>query len=171
MTYFGRRVGVGDMQKYIYDFDLDDKIDPNAIADHASKHQSGGSDEMDCSGMVGRVNMVSRGYFTAHDFETEDFIADATWYELDLSAIVPAGAKFVFVKVTLIDAAADSLLNLKKNGEPVDTKNTVACRTMVADIANYIIFLVECDADRKIMYEATEVEWTGIYLNVLGWII
>jgi hypothetical protein len=171
MTYFGSRCGSGDMQKYIYDSDADDKIDPGAMANHASKHQPAGADEIDCSGLSGRVNMIGRGEFTSHDFTLANLTTDATWRELDLSGIVPSGTKFVYIKVTLEDDAADSILILKKLGTGASNKNSVSCRTMVANISNYIIFFVGCDSNRKIEYYATNVVWTAIYINVLGWVI
>lgn len=138
---------------------------------HASTHKDGGTDELDCAGLDGRVNMVSRGYFTGHDFTINDFTTDATWRELDLSAIVPAGTKFVHLRINLLHSAIGSMLILKKNGTASDNNNTAAWSTLVANVNIYNTFLVECDSDRKIEYWASNIVWGGIWLNILGWVI
>lgn len=51
MTDIGRRSGVGDMKKSVYDTNDDGKVD--AVEAHATAHEDGGSDEIDATGLTG----------------------------------------------------------------------------------------------------------------------
>lgn len=51
MTDFGRRAGVGDMLKSVYDQNADNVVD--SVPAHKATHQSGGADALNVTGLVG----------------------------------------------------------------------------------------------------------------------
>lgn len=120
-------------------------------------------------GASGIDHYVDRGDPAAYDFTLGSFTTDGTWRDLDLSAIVPAGATTVHVKVIIQDDAAASNFELRKNGNS-NTFNTSGMATQVANTQMTAEFTVSCDVDRIIEYRATNLTWVGgIYFVVRGW--
>jgi hypothetical protein len=111
---------------------------------------------------------VDRGDPVAWDKSLIDFTTDGAWHDLDLSAIVPAGATAVVVLVYILDNAAGSEFDLKKAGVtlPIDGIGGV-----LPIFNQHMLFsgIVDCSIDRKIQYWATNTTWTDIYLVVTGW--
>lgn len=112
---------------------------------------------------------VDRSGIAAEDFDQGDLTMDNAWHDLDLSAVVPAGATVVYLRVNTYDNSATAYLLLRKNGS-VGAFDARMCRTPVVDtnLENYI--LVGCDASRVIEYLANET-FTAINIVILGWII
>ena len=181
------------MEKSVYDANDDGVVDESeATAAHATSHESGGSDEVSVSGgtpdahkashqdggsdeivatgLVGRINYVGRGDPTTNDFSQANLTTDETWNELDLSAIVPAGAVSVYIKVYMQDDAANTLLDFRKAGNS-NARNTQKIRTQVANVGVDNNFIVDCDAARKIEYYGTNTAIDAIAIVVCGWFI
>ena len=137
---------------------------------HKTSHQDGGGDEIDCTGLAGRADYVDRGDPAAYDFTKNDFTTDGTWQDLDLSTIVPAGAKAVHVLVVQSDDAAFSTFYMREKGNS-NTYNKDALVTQVANVSIAASFLVTCDADRTVQYQAANLSWTALSMVVRGWII
>lgn len=121
---------------------------------------------------VGRVveSYISRGdpVVEVPDYTVASFTKDGAWHDLNLSALVPAGAKIIRVSGSVTDDAVGSLLWLRKKGSASSyTGSTV--RTNVANLAADYQFALECDENRVIQYLASNVTWVTIYLTVLGW--
>lgn len=109
-----------------------------------------------------------RGDPAAYDFDEGDLTTDGTWRDLDLSGIVPAGAKTVQLFVIVIDDTVGRNFQFRKNGNSNEYNHTVA-RSYVANVASYCDMTVSCDTDRKIEYKASNVAWSGIGIVVRGW--
>ncbi len=114
---------------------------------------------------------VDRGTDTgSSDFTQSSLTTDATWRDLDLSSIVPAGAVAVVLRVMLYDDVAGSYLAFRKNG----STNEVAIspvRTQVASVYNDGVLIVSCDDSRMVEYKGSAVTFSSIDITVLGWFI
>lgn len=118
------------------------------------------------SGLPTYVNFVDRGDPAAADFTS--FTTDSYWHDLDLSSIVPSGAKAVLLGLELLDDAAGSYFLVRKNGNS-NAYNADKIRTQVANISmdgNLIVFV---DANRVIEYRAAAVTFSSIEMVVRGW--
>lgn len=135
---------------------------------HSATHEDAGIDELDFSGLVGRVNFVDRGDPTFFDFGLPYFITDGNWNDLDLSSILPKGNIFLYFLIILKDDAVNSLMEFRKKGNS-NSINITALRTQVADILVDMNSCVICDSNRLIEYRCTNTTWHTIGFVVLGW--
>ncbi|MFA5763644.1 MAG: hypothetical protein WC915_02440 [archaeon] len=113
---------------------------------------------------------VDRGDPSNWDFTTTDFIADSAWHDLDLSAIVPAGAKAVSIKLYVDKTVANRVVSLRKKGNT----NTIAGITINTQSASFGIYgngIVGCDSDQVVEYYAQSGAWPTFNLVVTGWFI
>ncbi len=110
---------------------------------------------------------VDRGDPSGVDFTQASLTMDGTDYPLDLSAIVPDGAKSVLMRVNMTDNSVGSLISFSKNGN-ANFRNNDVLRTSVANIIEDDTVIVACDSDRKIQYSAT-AGLTGVQITVGGW--
>lgn len=111
---------------------------------------------------------TDRGDPSAYDFVVGDLTTDGTWRDLDLSAIVPAGAKAINLHVWIKDNLINSSLVVRKKGY-TNWPNKLGGKTQTANQDFYINGTVACDTDRKISYSATNTTWTTISICVMGW--
>lgn len=116
----------------------------------------------------GGMQYVDRGDPATVDFSVGDFITDESWHDLDLSAIVPAGAPTVFMALEVEDGQAENYIKFRKKGN-TNSENVQEIRTQVAGIRNTMTGLVSLDTDRKLEYMTTATTWTRINLTVRGW--
>jgi len=114
------------------------------------------------------VGFVDRGDPVAHDFSLANFTTDGTWRDLDLSTIVPAGAKAVLVKVIISDGAVNSQFALRKNGN-TNTVTSANLRTQAVDVYHDGDMVVALDGNRFIEYYGDNLTFSAIYLSVKGW--
>ena len=135
---------------------------------HSSTHEDAGNDELDFSGLVGRVNYVDRGDVSTYDFTTLDFTCDGNWHDLDLSSILPKGNILLRFELLIEDNAINSLIEFRNNGN-VNDINVTALRTQVSNIPTNNNMHVLCDSNRLIEYRCTNTTWSAITLVVLGW--
>ena len=115
-----------------------------------------------------RIELNDRGDPAAWDLTEATMTMDDAWHDLDLSAIVPADAAWVLLRVLISDPNIDDSLQFRKNGNI----NTYAVSRVICQVANQNIeaeLLVPCDAARVIEYLANAVI-TSINIVVLGWI-
>ncbi len=119
--------------------------------------------------LKGEIEMyVDRGDPATYDWILTDLIEDGAWHELDLSAIVPAGAKAILMRVDYRASVIEKGLTLRKLGN-VNARNSGQIRCQVADVHNYRDIVVACDADRKIEYHMHSPETTLCNFVVRGW--
>lgn len=112
---------------------------------------------------------VDRGDPSGWDYQVSDLTTDNTWRDLDLSLIVPEGAKAVLLSVAIKDAVADSWVSFRKNGN-TNNYNLNAFRTQVANIQIRQTLIVACDTDRKIEYKGKNLTFTTLNILVIGWL-
>jgi len=105
---------------------------------------------------------------TGWDFALGDLTTDDTWNDLDLSSIVPAGAVAVNLAIQINDDISDSSIHFRKNGN-INADTIISSRTQVASIILEKSFIVGCDTDRIVEYNANAVTWVTINIMVLGW--
>lgn len=121
---------------------------------------------------VGRVveSYISRGdpVVETYDYTAASFTKDGAWHDLDLSALVPAGAKIVRLGGNVTDDVTGSVFKLRKK-DSASEYTTSLIRTSVINLAADYEFAVECNANRVIQYWTSNVTWVAIYLTVLGW--
>jgi len=105
------------------------------------------------------------------DFTLANFTTDGTWKidGLDLSAIVPANAKAVVLKIEVDDDAAGSVFSVRKNATHLE--NTIDATVHRKDTPNKKVELVAIDSDRKLDYMGSNTTFTNINVSVLGWFI
>ena len=110
---------------------------------------------------------IDRGDPSSYDFNETDFTTDLQWHDLDLSSIVPEGAKLVHIRVRLacFDLAG---LQFRKKGNN-NGINTAIMKLQVANIFYYEDLFVACDSDRKIQYLASNVTWDNLDVTIRGW--
>lgn len=111
---------------------------------------------------------IDRGDPANMDFATASFTKDWTWRDLDLSAIVPAGAKAVVVRVKGQSTVNWGSFYLRKNGN-VNFAVTSGLVCVIANAPFHVHMTVAIDANRKIEYIAENVTWTTLDLVVMGW--
>ena len=112
---------------------------------------------------------VDRGDPAAADFLIAALTGDGTWYDLDLSSIVPAGAVAVVYQIQLQDDAVGTSIKLRKNGNS-NQVNISRIRTMVVDVTNYADLITACDSNRVIEY-ALNAGATVCNIIIKGWFV
>jgi len=108
-----------------------------------------------------------RGDPSAYDFQIGDLTVDAKWHDLDLSSIVPNGAKSILLYISIDDNVTESYLQIRKNGN-----TNVYNRSMIMNqVANYSVTqdcIIACDSNRIIEYFAS-AGLNHVYIVVKGW--
>lgn len=109
-----------------------------------------------------------RGDPATFDYAKEDLTIDGAWHDLNLSAIVPAGAKAVLICGEVEGAGTDWEIRFRKNGNTNEI-NTCDMETIRAGVERHRSSIVACDANRVIEYKADNQAWTTLNLVVRGW--
>jgi hypothetical protein len=117
-------------------------------------------------------NFIDRGDPSAVDYEETGSKAvlntDGNWHDLNLSTIVSDGAKKILLWVRVEDNVAASAFNVRKNGN-TNSYNSDTISTQVANVSNYGTLIVDCDTNRVIEYNGTNVAFVNISIVVRGW--
>jgi hypothetical protein len=92
---------------------------------------------------------------------------DATWRDLDLSAIVPTNARAVLLRVDVNDGTPAALVQFRKNGN-VNVAAASIVEVAVANISATQNVIVAC-SNAVIEYYGTNTTFTAINIVVLGW--
>lgn len=114
------------------------------------------------------TSFVDRGDPAAYDWDLTDLTIDGAWHDLDLSGIVPAGAKSVLLSLYVKATAINKSLTLRKNGN-VNTVNSAGIIPPVANVFYRNDSTVACDTDRKIEYAGSAGFFNAIYISVRNW--
>lgn len=115
-----------------------------------------------------QTGFVDRGDPPDYDYTAGDFIKDSAWHELDLSAIVPAGAKAVLFRVDPLNPNVGNKFVVRKHGN-VNDINTAKVYIMVSGVPDSRCFSCSLDSDRKIDYWITSGTWMVLDFTVKGW--
>ena len=117
---------------------------------------------------------VDRGDPAAYDFLTADFPLNAAWGDVDLSAILPAGAVAVNILLAVTSVAAIGSMYLKNGNfiEDVTRPNELALQVQTLNAETFEEGFVSLPSDRKLSY--FHVNYGGgetIRAVVKGWYI
>lgn len=108
-----------------------------------------------------------RGDPSAFDYVFGDLTRDSTWRDLDLSGIVPVGAKTVALIVGIVTPTVGHVVGFRKNGN-VNGFNSSELRGQVSNVFLVQDIIVALDSNRVIEYNAN-VSFTTINIVVKGW--
>lgn len=118
---------------------------------------------------------VDRGDPSAFDWDEDDLTTDNTWNDLDdakalnLSDIVPVGAKAVLLLLDLTDPDVNLRMQFRKAGNS-NTHNVAGQRTQVSSQRIVSNLVVPCDPiTRKIEYRGANTTFSEISILVSGW--
>ena len=116
----------------------------------------------------GGLSYVARADVATYDFDTTSLTEDGAWHTLDLSAIVPAGAKAVVLRLGASRSLAGQYFRVAPLGytQPCNQANVA---TQVANVINEQTTIMPMNAARTLSYWATSGTWTAIRVCVLGW--
>lgn len=117
----------------------------------------------------GGLSYVARAEQTAYDYDQTSLTKDGAWHDLDLSAIIPASAKLVLLRVGASYTAGGSYFRIGKQGD-TNSFSVVNVATQVANIINEQTALVPV-VNQKIRYWCTAVSFSSLRLLVLGWFL
>lgn len=115
-----------------------------------------------------RIELNDRGDPAAVDITQATMTLNNAWQDLDLSAIVPADAAWVLLRVQIQDATPGLTLHFRKDGNA----NAFAIPGIVVQVngvSNEAEILVPCSAARVIEYRGSAAIAT-VNIVVLGWI-
>lgn len=122
---------------------------------------------------VDSIGLIDAGDAAGWDFTHTgtDFTIDGNWHDLDLSSIVPAGAKFVYLTGWCQNNTVAQYFQVRKNGNSnVFIKGTQTI--IVANAVHDIEMRVACDTNRYIEYRASNGgTWSEIAIAVSGWVL
>lgn len=114
------------------------------------------------------TGFVDRGDPASNDFAGADFTKDNNWHNLDLSGIVPAGAKAVLVRALCTSTSINRSFLLRKDGN-ANSINWVQYRCTVANVPYTADAVCPISTARKLEYRVTHTDLYTIYLTVKGW--
>lgn len=137
---------------------------------HGPTHQDGGADEIDATGLAGRVNYVDRGDPAAVDYTQATLATRDAYTDLSLAGIIPVGAKAVILIVKQQSTAAGKTVAFRKNGNV----NAINQHTKLSAVANGLdtwTCIIAVDANRVIEYYIETATWTEISVTVSAWFI
>lgn len=137
-------------------------------ASHATDHEDTGIDEINATGLTGRCDFVDRGDPAAYDFTVGDFDTDGDPHELNLSSIVPAGAKAVLLALQIYDNETETYIEFRKNGNS-NWINQSCVYIFVASLWHHFDLICPIGADRLLSYKTSINAFTYINLVVKGW--
>jgi len=137
---------------------------------HKTSHQAGGADEIDCTGLPGRVNIVHRGTMETQDFTYSDFDFSAGFHTLDMSSVVPVGAKFVFFLVNMVSPTVGRYFLCRHPGD-TGQWNSGVLFAQVVDQAIRKTMLCGLNAAREIEYMIHADGFSTFDITVRAWLI
>lgn len=110
----------------------------------------------------------NRGDPADYDFKIGDFTTDDDWHTLDLSGIVPAGAKAITCWFGMAATVTNARFQIRQNGNS-NAFNFTGSRTQVANLFFEAGGTILCDTNRVVEYKATNVDFTVIFMTIKGW--
>lgn len=108
---------------------------------------------------------------SGYDFSDTTLTIDGAFHDLDLSSIVPLGAKAVLLHIQLRHTApaVGLYVAFRKNGE-TNAYDSMYCYPQVANLDIFFNIAVSCDTNRVIEYYVINTAtWSVITVTVKGW--
>ena len=114
------------------------------------------------------MNFIDRGDANAIDFTAGDFTIDASWYDLDLSSIVPNGAKAVLLRCYTTLASGVFFMTFRTKGNVNEINVAGIGETDIGGLQSNDL-IVFCNVNRIIQYMGfkTGVAWFNVTIG--GW--
>lgn len=109
-----------------------------------------------------------RGDPAAVDFVLANFEVDGNWHELDLSAIIPDGAKAVLFRADFEATTIEKAVWFRKPGN-TNTINMSIPWTQVATAEKKEDYTCPISTDRKLEYNFRPAAWLKFDFVVKGW--
>ena len=103
-----------------------------------------------------------------YDFTVGDFTTDGNLNQLDLSAIVPEGTKWVYLRIRLADNLTNQFIRFSDT-DPF-TENRIFTTTQVANIALEETGFISLASDRILYYVTSATTFTELSMKVMGYI-
>lgn len=120
-------------------------------------------------GTVTGAGFVDRGDTGSYDFDKNDLTTDDSYHDLDLSSIVPAGAKAVLLSVQMEDDAVGSYFGFRENGNTNEI-NADFFRTQGSGVwIDNCSVVVALDSNRIVEYRAANLTFSNINISVRAW--
>jgi len=117
------------------------------------------------------MNYVEREDRSGYDFTISNFTRDGNWHTLDLSAIVPANVKAVFIKAQALTTSTNKALGFRKYGYTGAYTNNVL-NIITSNQHTYLNFgFVPVDSSGRIEYYMQTADVTGCNVIILGWLV
>lgn len=113
-------------------------------------------------------SFIDRGDPDSPDFSANGFVKDGNWHDLDLSSIVPKGAKAVTLTVLIVVTETTKALRFRKKGN-LNVPNISQMWNLVANLPYTADLIVACNSNRVIEYLVDPSTWTDIEITVKGW--
>ncbi|MBA7654814.1 hypothetical protein ES703_62707 [subsurface metagenome] len=113
-------------------------------------------------------SFVDRGDPVGPDWQLVSFTVDGTWRDLDLSSIVPAGAKAVLFNLGMISGSMSSFFELRKKTNANNIVRTFS-NVQVASVVQGYDLVTACSDARIVQYKATSPGFLALELVVKGW--
>lgn len=138
---------------------------------NSHSHSSGDGAQIaydELSGLPTYINYADRGDPSDIDFSA--LTTDASWHDLDLSAIVPSGAKAVILRVYIQDDAVGTYLAFRKKGNS-NGKVILQVFTQATNAAIEAQGIVPCSTARVVQYTGSNTAFSDIRIVILGWFI
>lgn len=110
-----------------------------------------------------------RGDPSAVDYDHTTLTADGAWHDLDLSSIVPAGAKAVLLRVGGYDNTQNAIY-FRKNGNSNAVNMGVWDNSVINVTYSHDIW-VALDSNRVVEYIMTNVTWTSLTVVIAGYLM
>lgn len=111
---------------------------------------------------------VDRGDPAAYDFTEATMTTDGTWRDMDLSAIVPSGAKAVTLRISAQDGAVSNYVRFREKGN-TNAYNVSMVRTQAIDVYANADVVIKLGPARVIEYYGSNTTFTNIGVLVKGW--
>ena len=139
-------------------------LDNNSILDLQSVNATTG---YSVNNNVGSIYVYRTDDPSSYDFDETDLTLDSTWRDLDLSSVIPEGAKAVQLYVRLTDDTSTGLITFRKNGF-TGTTNQFQIRNQVANKQTQMTFVCPVDSNGVIEYYSL-AGMDSIDIMIMGW--
>lgn len=117
------------------------------------------------------LKWIDAGQKDTHDFTVSDFTNDSSFHDLDLSAKVPANAKWIILGVKIKGSVISSFMEWasKSTSTGYPQYNMAMKVTAVIEAATIILPL---DGDKKVQYRLQAgVTWSSCDVDIIGYAI
>lgn len=116
----------------------------------------------------GGLSYVGRADIATYDFDANNLTQDGAWHTLDLSAIVPAGAKAVVLRLGASHSSAGRYFRVAPLGY-TGSCNQANVTSQVANVINEQTTIMPMNTARTLSYWATSGTFAAIRVFVMGW--